>query len=97
MSISGSKLKQVNTFICLGSVVEKNGKIHNKINERLRRASQFCYQIKSILQGKDLESIKSIKPLYIIYILRRYYYTERRHGHALGERKEKYKQLRCSS
>jgi hypothetical protein len=53
MKISGSKIKQVDRFTYLGSMVEKNGKIQNEINERIRRASQFYYLIKSISQNKD--------------------------------------------
>jgi hypothetical protein len=37
--ISRSKIKQVNRFTYLGSVVEKNSAMQNEINERMRKAS----------------------------------------------------------
>jgi hypothetical protein len=36
MKISRSKIKQVNRFTYLGSVVGKNGEIQNEINKRIR-------------------------------------------------------------
>jgi hypothetical protein len=93
MKISGSKIKEVNRFTYLGSVVEKNGEIQSEINKRIRRPTQFHHLIKSILWNKDID-IKSVKPQYTRCTLRRYYYMEWRDGHALRERKAKYKQLR---
>jgi hypothetical protein len=39
VKISGCKIKQVDRFIYLGSVVEKNNKIQNEINNKKRKAS----------------------------------------------------------
>jgi adenylate cyclase class IV len=53
MKISGSKIKQVDRFTYLRSMVEKNGKIHNEINIRIRKATKFYNLIKEILWNKD--------------------------------------------
>jgi hypothetical protein len=50
---SGSEIKQVERFTYPGSVEENNGEIKSKINERIRKASQFYHLIKSILWNKD--------------------------------------------
>jgi hypothetical protein len=78
----------------LGSVVEKSGKIQNEINKRIRKASEFYHLLKNMLWNKDIESVK---PQCTMCTLRRYYYMEWRHGHALTERKAEYKQLRLNS
>jgi hypothetical protein len=91
VKISGSETKQVGKFTYLGSVVEKNGKIPNEINESIRNASQFCHLIKSILWNKDKGRVKL---RYTRCTLRIYCYTEQRHGHVLRERKGKHKPLR---
>jgi hypothetical protein len=91
MNISRNEIKQFDRFTYLGSVVEQKSEIQNEINERIRMASQFCHLITSIIWNKDIESVK---PQYTRCTLRRYYYVQQRHGHALRERKGKYKQLR---
>jgi hypothetical protein len=57
------------------------------------KASKFYHLINSILWKKDIEGVKS---QYTMCTLRRYYFMEQRHGHALRERKAKakYKQSR---
>jgi hypothetical protein len=91
MKISGNEMKQFDRFICLGSVVEKNGKIQNEINKRISKGLQFYHVIRSILWNRDIESVQL---QYARCTLRRYCYVERRRGNALRERKAKHKQLR---
>jgi hypothetical protein len=93
MKISGSEIKQVDRFTCLGNMVEKNGDIQIAMNERIRKASRFCQLIKSILWSKEHRT-RSVKLQYTRCILTRCRYMELRHGHALRGRKAKYKQLR---
>jgi hypothetical protein len=59
METSGSKIKQVNRFTYLKSLVEKNGEIQNEIKERIKKASKFYHIIKSTLWNKVIESVKS--------------------------------------
>ena len=37
INLKGDKLKEVDTFSYLCSVVTRNGKIHNEINERIKK------------------------------------------------------------
>jgi hypothetical protein len=84
MQISRSKIKGADRFIYLGSMVQKKDGILNEINKRIRTASQFYHLIMSIVWNKD---IQPIKPQYARRTLRRYYYIQLRHGHALKEKK----------
>jgi hypothetical protein len=38
MKLDRKDIKEVDTFIYLGSSINKNGKIQNEINERMRKA-----------------------------------------------------------
>jgi hypothetical protein len=38
VKINGEEVKEVDKFVYLGSVVEKNGKIQNEISERIGKA-----------------------------------------------------------
>jgi hypothetical protein len=76
MRISRSEMKQVNRFICPESVVEKNDKIQNEINKKIKKTSQFYHLIKSTLWNKGTESKK---PQYTRCTLRKYYYMEQKH------------------
>jgi hypothetical protein len=60
MKVCGSEIKQIDRFAYLASMVEKNSKIQNEINERLRKASQSYHLVKSILLNKDIR--QSVKP-----------------------------------
>ena len=37
INLKGSELKEVDTFSYLGSVVTRNGKIQNEVNERIKK------------------------------------------------------------
>jgi hypothetical protein len=41
MKINGKEIKEADKLVYLGSVVEKNGKIQNKIKERIGRLQLF--------------------------------------------------------
>jgi hypothetical protein len=47
-------------------VVEKNGKIQNEINERIRKASKLYHLTKSILRNKDVD-LKCNTIIYNVY------------------------------
>jgi hypothetical protein len=49
MKLDGKDIKEVHTFIYLGSSINKNGKIQNEINERIRKASNFYYLVKCLI------------------------------------------------
>jgi hypothetical protein len=53
MKTSGSEIKQIDIFAYLGSMVEKNGKIQNEINKRIRKALKLYLVISRILWNKD--------------------------------------------
>jgi hypothetical protein len=40
VKINGKQIKEVDKFVCLGSMVEKNGKTQNEINERIGKAPE---------------------------------------------------------
>jgi hypothetical protein len=73
MKASGSKIKHVERFTYLGSIVEENGEILNEINKGIRKTSQIYHLLNSIIWNKDIESVK---PRYTRCTLRRYYYME---------------------
>jgi hypothetical protein len=41
--------------VYLGSVMKKNGKIQNEINERIGKVSEFYLKTKSLLWNKDVD------------------------------------------
>jgi hypothetical protein len=55
VKINRKEIKEVNTFVYLGSVVEINGKIQSKIKERTRKTSEFYQLAKSLLWNKDID------------------------------------------
>jgi hypothetical protein len=60
------KIKEVDKFICLGSVAEKNGKIQNEINERTGKASEFYHLAGNLLWNKDIDRKCKIT-IFIVY------------------------------
>jgi hypothetical protein len=44
VKINVKDMKGIDKFVCLGSMMEKSGKIQNKINERTGMAS-ICYHL----------------------------------------------------
>jgi hypothetical protein len=55
IKMNGKEIKEVDKFVYLVSVVEKNGKIQNKINKRIGKASEFYHLAKSLLWNKDTD------------------------------------------
>jgi hypothetical protein len=49
VKINVKETKEVDKFVYLGSVVENSGKIQNKINERIEKASATGISVISIL------------------------------------------------
>jgi hypothetical protein len=88
MKISRSKIKQVDIFNYLGSMIGKKGEIQNETNKRIRKATQFYHLISSILWNKDMER-KCKTTIYNVYFKKILLYEVERHGHALKERKAK--------
>jgi hypothetical protein len=67
MKISGREIKQVDRFNYHGCMVEKNSKIQNEINKRIRKASQFYNVIKSITAwNRDIDR-KCKTTIYKVY------------------------------
>jgi hypothetical protein len=50
--------KEMDKFVYLGSVVEKNGKIQSEINERTGKTSKFYHLAKSLVWNNDIENVK---------------------------------------
>jgi hypothetical protein len=44
--LKGRQLKEIDTFLYLGSIVTRNGKILYETNERIKKASQFYHLIR---------------------------------------------------
>jgi hypothetical protein len=57
MKISGRKIKQVNRFTHLRSVVEKNSEIQNETHERIRKASKFNHFIEYIMEQTHRQKV----------------------------------------
>jgi hypothetical protein len=57
MKRSKHKMKQVDRFAYLGSTGEKNCKIQNEINARIRKVSQLYHLINSMLWNKDKDTV----------------------------------------
>jgi hypothetical protein len=56
MKLDGNDIKEVDTFTYLGSCINKNGKIQNEINERLRKASNFHHLVKGLIRNRDINN-----------------------------------------
>ena len=46
INLKGRQLKEIDTFLYLGSIVTRNGKILYETNERIKKASQFYHLIR---------------------------------------------------
>jgi hypothetical protein len=53
MKLDGNDIKEVDTFTYLGSCINKNGKIQNEINKRIRKASNFHHLVKDLIRNRD--------------------------------------------
>jgi hypothetical protein len=51
MKLDGKDIKEVDTFTYLGSCINKNRKIQNEINERIRKASNFHHLVKGLIRN----------------------------------------------
>jgi hypothetical protein len=89
-----SKIKQVNKYTYLHSMVQKNRKIHYETQNKKQCHTILPSYNEHIREQRQTESVK---PQCTRYILRKYYYMELRHGHALRLWKAKYRQLRQNS
>jgi hypothetical protein len=56
MKLDGKDIKEVDTFIYLGSSINKNGKIQKEINERIRKASNFYHLVKGLIRNRDINN-----------------------------------------
>jgi hypothetical protein len=56
MKLDGKDIKEVDTFIRLGSSINNNGKIQNEINERIRKASNFYHLVKGRIRNRDINN-----------------------------------------
>jgi hypothetical protein len=54
VKINEKEIKEVDKFVYFGSIVEKNGKIQNKINERIGKDSKLYHLAKSLLWNKGI-------------------------------------------
>jgi hypothetical protein len=66
VKINGKDIKEVDKSVYLGSVVEKNGKIQNEINERTGKASKFHHLAGNLLWNKDIDRKCKIT-VFIVY------------------------------
>jgi hypothetical protein len=66
--------KRIDTVVYLGSVVEKNGKIQNKINERIGKAYKCYNSAKSLLWNKYMERKFKLQYSTPFFLEKRYYY-----------------------
>jgi hypothetical protein len=53
--IKVKEIKEADKFAYWGSMVEKNYKIENKTDERIRKASKCYHLAKSLLWNKDMD------------------------------------------
>jgi hypothetical protein len=67
MKLDGNDIKEVDTFTYLGSCINKNGKIQNKINERIRKASNFHHLVKGLIRNRDISNKCKID-IYKVYL-----------------------------
>jgi DNA repair ATPase RecN len=78
----------------LGSVVQKNGKTQNKINERIGKASEFYNLMKSLIQIKI--QIENVKLRYSMRILDRHLHgAEIRRCSKREESKQQAAEMKC--
>jgi hypothetical protein len=54
VKINGKEIKEVDEFVNLRSLVEKNGDIQNEINERIQKTTKFYHLAKSLLWNEDI-------------------------------------------
>jgi PP-loop superfamily ATP-utilizing enzyme len=56
MKLDGKDIKEEDTFTYLSSCINKNGKIQNEINERIRKASNFHHLVKGLIRNRDINN-----------------------------------------
>jgi hypothetical protein len=56
MKLDGNDIKEVDTFTYLGTCINKNGKIQNEINERIRKASNFHHFVIGLIRNRDINN-----------------------------------------
>jgi hypothetical protein len=69
MKLDGNDINEVDTFTYLGSCINKNGKIQNEINERIRKASTFHHLVKVLIRNRDISNKCKID-IYKVYFKR---------------------------
>jgi hypothetical protein len=70
MKLDGKDIKEVDT--CLGSSINKNGKIQNEINEIIRKASDFYHLVKGLIRNRDINNKCKID-IYKVYLKKNCY------------------------
>jgi hypothetical protein len=66
MKLDRNDIKEVDTFTYLGSCINKNEKIQNEINERIRKASNFHHLVKDLIRNRDINNKCKIN-IYKVY------------------------------